>query len=59
MKGTKNPISGQADGKIRSHGNCDEAPTKEQHQYVNEQQRCKINNFALNRQRIDVKIANI
>ena len=59
MKGTKNPTSWQTDGKIRSHGDCNEAPTKEQQQCVNEQQRCKITHFVPHRQRIDVKIANI
>lgn len=42
MKGTKNPISGQTDGKIRSHGDCDEAPTKERHQSVGESDAAKL-----------------
>ena len=37
MKGTKNPTyRTRTSGKIRSHGDCDEAPTKEQHQCVGE-----------------------
>jgi len=42
MKGTKNPTSLPTDGKIRSHGDCDEAPTTEQHQSVNEQHAAKL-----------------
>jgi len=36
MKGTKNPISGQTDGKTRSHGDNDEVPTKERHRDMGE-----------------------
>ena len=42
MKGTKNPISWQTDEKIRSHGDCDEAPTTEQHQSVGESDAAKL-----------------
>lgn len=42
MKGTKNPISWQTDGKTRSHGDCDEAPTTEQHQNVGESDAAKL-----------------
>lgn len=42
MKGTKNPISWQTDGKTRSHGDCDEAPTTEQHQNVGESNSAKL-----------------
>lgn len=42
MKGTKNPISRPTDGKVRSHGDCDEAPTTEQHQSVGESDAAKL-----------------
>ncbi len=42
MKGTKNPTSWQTDGKVRSHGDCNEAPTTEQHQSIGESDAAKL-----------------
>lgn len=42
MEGTKNPTSWQTDGKVRSHGDCNEVPTTEQHQSIGESDVAKL-----------------